>query len=525
MGSARGADNAGRADDALRRTVLDLEAVSSLHDPLPGSGGDEAPPELGSEHAQRATYSGLDVADLAAMDLEDRGRGDLRLESTLRLIDEASRPRPLPEVLGALCSEVASILHADVVSLYLRERGHDGEALRMAANVGFPAGAVNRVRLRVGEGITGYVAESLRPASVVIAPEHQRYKHFPELREERFPIFLAVPLLVGHRAEGVVVLQRATRAYGDDEILLATALTTAFAYALERAEAHRTDVGPAEEPQTARLTGMALSPGRAIGRVETLPTFEGLAAIERAKEGDPADEATPELVSRRRERIAEALTTLTRDLAAIRRRVAKELDPVAVQELETLALLEEDERFREALIEEGGKQNVALGVRKVARDYAQAVYKGKRGAPAPKTSASGPASSGQPWLAHRSAELEEFCLVLAARMVGERVPSGGSVLLLPERLTAVMAQAAAAHKTSAIAVCHGVASGALDPSTLGARVARAAGIPVVGDVGGLFAWARRGDVVLLDGDAGVVRVHPSAGQIAEFRAGERRREG
>jgi phosphotransferase system enzyme I (PtsP) len=456
----------------------------------------------------------MDVADLAAMDVEDRGHGDARLASTLRLIDEASRPRPLPEVLAALCAEVSAILHADVVSLYLREREQDGEALRMAANVGFPAGAVNRVRLRVGEGITGYVAESLRPASVVLAPEHQRYKHFPELREERFPIFMAVPLLVGHRAEGVVVLQRASRPFGDDEILLATALTTTFAYALERAESHRTDVAPAEEPQTARLTGVALSGGRGMGRVETLPTFEGLAGIERAKEGDPADGTSPELVGRRRERISDALTTLVKDLAGIRRRVARELDPASAQELETLALLEEDGRFREALIEEGAKQNLALGVRKVARDYAQAVYKAARGTAQP---------ADRPWLALRSAELEEFCLVLAARIVGERFPSGGAVLLVPERLTAVMAQAAIAHRSAAIAICHGVE--AAGPSTLGARVAKAAGLPVVADVGGLFAWARRGDVVLVDGDAGSVRVHPSAGQIAELRASERRREG
>ncbi len=479
-----------------------------------------------SDHDQqdpaRATYSGLDVADLATIDLEDRGQGDPRLQSTLRLVDEATRPRPLPEVLAAICSEISAILDAEVVSLYLRERAQDGEALRMAANVGFPAGAVNRVRLRVGEGITGYVAENLRPASVVLAPEHQRYKHFPELREERFPIFLAVPLLVGHRAEGVVVLQRAARPFADDEILLATALTTTFALAIERAQASRTDVSPSEEPQTARLRGVALGPGRALGRVETLPTFEGLAAIERAKEGDTADEATPALIARRRERIDAALTSLIKDLTAVRKRVVRELEPERARELETLALLEEDGRLRDALLEEGTKQNVALGIRKVARDYTQAVYRAKRTAPPPAVgAAASSATEHRAWLAQRSAEIEELCLVLAARVVGERAPSSGAVLLLPDRLTAVMAQAAAAHRTAGIAICHSVdaASG-----LLGVEVARAAGIPTIGDVGGLFAWARRGDVVLLDADAGVVRVHPSAAQIAEHRATERRRD-
>jgi phosphotransferase system enzyme I (PtsP) len=459
------------------------------------------------------TYTGMDVADLATIDLEDRGQSDPRVAATLRLIDEASRPRPLPEVLSAICAEISAILHAEVVSLYLRERGKDGgEDLRMAANVGFPAGAVNRVRLRVGEGITGHVAESLRPASVVLAPEHQRYKHFPELREERFPIFLAVPLLIGHRAEGVVVLQRAARAFGDDEILLATALTTTFALALERAEDHRIDVAPAEGPQAVRLEGVGLAPGRAMGRVETLPTFEGLAAIERANEGDLADDTSPELVARRRERMGAELDKLVKELAAVRKRVGPHLANDALVSLESLALIETDGRLREALLDEGTKQNVALGVRKVARDYVQAVYKAKRSV------APGPANDTRAWLVERSAEIEELCLVLAARLVGDRAPTGGSVLLLPDRLTAVLALAAAGQRTAAIAICHEVD---LAWGGLGVAVARAAGIPTVGDVGGLFAWARRGDVVLVDGDEGVVRVHPSASQIAQFRSGSR----
>jgi phosphotransferase system enzyme I (PtsP) len=460
------------------------------------------------------TYTGMDVADLATIDLEDRGQGDPRVAATLRLIDEASRPRPLPEVLSAICAEISAILHAEVVSLYLRERGKDGgEDLRMAANVGFPAGAVNRVRLRVGEGITGHVAESLRPASVVLAPEHQRYKHFPELREERFPIFLAVPLLVGHRAEGVVVLQRGARAFGDDEILLATALTTTFALALERAEDHRIDVAPLEGPQAVRLEGVALAQGRAMGRVETLPTFEGLAAIERANEGDLADDTSPELVLRRRERMGAELDKLVKELAAVRKRLGPQLAGDALVSLESLALIETDGRLREALLDEGTKQNVALGVRKVARDYVQAVYKAKR-----PGAAGAAAQDTRSWLVERSAEIEELCLVLAARLVGDRAPTGGSVLLLPDRLTAVLALAAAGQRTAAIAICHEVD---LARGGLGVAVARAAGIPTVGDVGGLFAWARRGDVVLVDGDEGVVRIHPSASQIAQFRSGSR----
>ena len=93
------------------------------------------------------------------------GRGDAPLEGVLRLIEEAARPRPLPEVLAALCAEVSDITGCEVVSLYLRESEGEGDQLRMAANVGFPAGAVHNVRLRVGEGILNDSSVTFRPNS------------------------------------------------------------------------------------------------------------------------------------------------------------------------------------------------------------------------------------------------------------------------------------------------------------------------------------------------------------------------
>lgn len=434
-------------------------------------------------------------------------RGEPALEGVLRLIEEAARPRPLPEVLAALCAEVSQIVACEVVSIYLREKGARGEEdrserLRMAANVGFPAGAISRVRLRVGEGIVGHVAEKLRPVSVELAPTDPRFVAFPELGEERYPIFLAVPLLVGRRAEGVLVLQRARERFTSEEVVLSTALASTFAYALERARVRRSEVAPSKESRRVRLEGQPLSSGEELGRVETLPTFEGLAAIWAAREAaaePPADEAAAAV--RRATQVREAFEVLVRDLSRARKKIAPRLDESARRALDSLALLETDSRFLEALAEEGAKAaNVPLALRKVAREYAQAPYRGAM------------AGSVQGWLAERSEEIEELCLLLAARAAGERIPSGNAALLMPERLCAVVALAAVAHKTSAIAVGNRVA-----PEGLGAAVARAAGIPAIAGVGGLFAWARAGDVVLVDADDGLVRVNPSATQIARFR--------
>src|SRR3989304_6495709 len=84
-----------------------------------------------------------------------------RLDGVLRLVEEAARPRPLPEVLRAMGATVAEIARVDVVSVYVLE--DDGATLVLRANVGFPAGAVGNVRVRVGGGVTGFVAGWLRP--------------------------------------------------------------------------------------------------------------------------------------------------------------------------------------------------------------------------------------------------------------------------------------------------------------------------------------------------------------------------
>jgi phosphotransferase system enzyme I (PtsP) len=430
--------------------------------------------------------------------------GDAALEGVLRLIDEAARPRPLPEVLAALCAEVSQIMGCEIVSIYLRERAEHGEALRMAANVGFPAGAIAKIRLKVGEGIVGHVAEALRPASLVLANADSRYKAFPELGEERYPIFLAVPLLVGRRAEGVMVLQRASPKFAPDEVVLATALATSFAYALERARVRRDEAAPSKESRRTRLEGQSLSPGTELGRVETLPTFEGLAAIWGAREAerDLADGGPSP--ARNAALVRDAFEGLVKDLGRARRKVAGKLEGSKLVALESLALLESDSRFFEMLSDEGSKGNVPLALRKIARDYAQVPYRNRS------------VDAAHGWLLERAEEVEELCLLLAARACGERVPSGNGALLIPERLSAVVALAAVAHKTTAIAVC-----APADPDTLGPAIARAAGIPAVGGVGGLFAWARAGDVVLVDGDEGVVRVNPRASVIARFRQKER----
>jgi phosphotransferase system, enzyme I, PtsP len=436
-------------------------------------------------------------------------RGDRKLDGIIHLIEEAGRPRPLPDVLASLCQAIAGIARADVVSVYVAERDPaDGgvETLVMRANRGFPAEAVGNVRLRLGEGLTGVAAECLRPVSVAVARHDERYKHFPGIGEEKFPSFLAIPLLGGTSgATGVLVLQRGVvREWAPAEVALATALAAPVAYALERARARDAeksadrDAGPggngrgARRPtaRAARLEGARVSAGAALGRADVLPSLDGVIARLGTRP-----------VERPGQTVALAFVSLARELGRTRLELEPRLDKESLLPLRSLALLLEDERFRDLLLVKTTALGVGAGLGTVAREYARAPYRVPTGDGAATT-----------WLGERAAEVEDLCLLVGARVLGERVPALGAVLVV-ERLTAMLALAAVARRAVAAAV-----GGPASDSALGTTVARAAAMPAVCDVAGLYAWVRPDDRVLVDGDGGLVRVNPPATAVAQFRA-------
>src|SRR5437763_9002623 len=169
-------------------------------------------------------------------------RGEARLDAMLELAEEASRPAPLPEVLQSLCARIARVLAVDVCSIYLRELVDVPSNRRVAGDLvlratsGYSPEAVGRVRMRVGEGLTGFAVECLRPVSVARASTDARNKSFAGMDEQRFPSLCAVPLVDGGRAVGALVVQRRQpRAFGQREIVLIASMAPPLLFALERA--------------------------------------------------------------------------------------------------------------------------------------------------------------------------------------------------------------------------------------------------------------------------------------------------
>ena len=131
----------------------------------------------------------------------------------------------LEETLGQALRLSRDILPFDCAFIYFVDgEGHD-LVLRATSNI-YPH-AVGQVALRMGEGVTGWVAREMSP--VIISEKawmDPRFKMFQIFEEEQYEAFLSVPLVVKDILLGVVNFQfRKPYIPSDEDLELVTLLT------------------------------------------------------------------------------------------------------------------------------------------------------------------------------------------------------------------------------------------------------------------------------------------------------------
>lgn len=109
----------------------------------------------------------------------------------------------LDEMLGEIVGLAARISGCDACLVYLVETG-TGEFVLRASLVPHAAD-LGMLRMKIGEGVTGWVAEHQSPVALSSrASQDPRFKMFPALVEDTYEAFLSVPLINKGRAIGVI---------------------------------------------------------------------------------------------------------------------------------------------------------------------------------------------------------------------------------------------------------------------------------------------------------------------------------
>ena len=416
----------------------------------------------------------------------------------LAIIETAAATAPLRDRLCRMCREVARIMSMDVVSAYALESDQGGEErLVMRGNVGFPTDAIDTVSLRVGEGITGMVAECMTTASVAVGYDQAQFKSVPGLPERDFPCFVGIPLRAAGGVCGVLVLQRRdARELSETEIALATALAAPFMFAFE---SERTRMR--QESAPVRLSGIGVSPGVALGRSLQLLSLGSLAPR-------PAAPTVSSEV-----RLDRAFDRIRRELGRTARKLEPELEPSVRPRLSQVELILADSRMESELRSETARVGVAAATYRIALRYAHAPYQIRQFNSRERTDSllNPTADSPSDWLVERSREREALCVLLRAAALGHDLVRRGAALVA-ERLTGVMALAAAARGVTAIAI-----ESHIPDDSIGAHIARAAGIPLVAGVADLLARTPSGERLIVDADTGTIRLRPTATEIARIK--------
>ncbi|MBW8640820.1 phosphoenolpyruvate--protein phosphotransferase [Hoeflea sp. WL0058] len=146
--------------------------------------------------------------------MRDPSAGPRVLLRKLReLMAEALEPQ---ERLDRIVRQIAQNMVAEVCSFYVLRA--DG-VLELYATEGLNPGAVHLAQLKMGQGLVGTIAASARPLNLSDAQSHPAFTYLPETGEEIYHSFLGVPILRAGRTLGVLVIQnKAMRNYRDDEL-------------------------------------------------------------------------------------------------------------------------------------------------------------------------------------------------------------------------------------------------------------------------------------------------------------------
>nr|WP_255552331.1 phosphoenolpyruvate--protein phosphotransferase [Maritimibacter dapengensis] len=120
------------------------------------------------------------------------------------------------ERLDKVTEIIANSMGVEVCSIYLFR---DSETLELCATEGLNPEAVHQTRMRMGEGLVGRVARTKRVINSPDAPSEPGFRYMPETGEEVFSSFLGIPVQRLGETLGVLVVQsKEGRRFSDDEV-------------------------------------------------------------------------------------------------------------------------------------------------------------------------------------------------------------------------------------------------------------------------------------------------------------------
>ncbi len=396
-----------------------------------------------------------------------------------RLRELMAEPLEPQERLDRIVRQIASNMVAEVCSVYVLRA--DG-VLELYATEGLNKEAVHLSQLKMGQGLVGTIAASAAPLNLSDAQSHPAFRYLPETGEEIYHSFLGVPILRTGRSLGVLVVQnKASRNYRDEELEALETTAMVLAEMIATGELKKITKPGLELDLTRSVTvdGDTYNDGIGLGYVVL---HEPRIVVTNLLNEDAEKEIR---------RLAEAMGSLRISIDDMLSRRDVSMEGEHREVLETYRMFAHDQgwvRKLEEAIRNGLTAEAA--VEKVQSDTKARMMR-----------------LTDPYLRERMHDFEDLANRLlrvltgyTGRTTAEGFPTDAIIL--------ARAMGAAELLDYPRANVRGLVleEGAVTSHVV--IVARAMGIPVIGQAAGVVALAENGDAVIIDGDEGHVHIRP-----------------
>ncbi|MFE9017421.1 helix-turn-helix domain-containing protein [Streptomyces sp. NPDC007808] len=184
----------------------------------------------------------LEQAKLLALrvrsELEGRRRREAELSALFETAHDLAGLRDLDAVLQAIVQRARSLLGTDVAYLSLNDPARGDTYMRVTE--GSVAARFQQLRLGMGEGLGGLVAQTARPYVTDDYFKDDRFQHTLAIdsgvRDEGLVAILGVPLMLGHHVIGVLfAADRRARVFEREQIALLGSFAALAAAAIDTA--------------------------------------------------------------------------------------------------------------------------------------------------------------------------------------------------------------------------------------------------------------------------------------------------
>lgn len=381
--------------------------------------------------------------------------------------------------LNKIVEQIAANMLADVCSIYVLK---NDDLLELFATKGLNPGAVHKVSLKIGHGLVGSIAASARPLNLRDAQNHPSFELLKKTNEENFNSFMGVPILRAGRVLGVLVVQnKDNRVYRDEEVEVTetTAMVLAELLAVGELDNYKISNGEPNSTRPKTIEGLGFASGIAIGKVYLhSPRFV-------------VTNLFNDNFEQEKSRLWESIGKLRNSIDDIVHRNDGQNFAETREVLETFRMFANDRGWARRL-EDAVRTGLTAeaAVEKVRSDQQTRVQR-----------------ISDPLTRERLHEFEDLSNRLLQELAGKNEVRIQNIL--PDTAIIVARNMGAAEllnyepgKIAGLVLEDGGASSHV------VIVAKALGIPVVGNAGGIVSNIENGDDLVLDGTEGVIYIRP-----------------